>query len=182
MHVCTLVPMQHASASKQIELMAGSGSTFVHLGQENVTSSNSVSMQVHLLFHGAQRSHQEKWQDFLWTAGRQLVQQCNVSIADVGAIKFVDVIACTKVRQQRSCCLAQDANPNKLEGAVMFAMQCTPGSPLHSASSCIARFCYTAHVCAHCNTSSNARHAGRRDRLAHSQPDNHRGRQRSFAL
>lgn len=54
-------------------------------------------MQVHILMHSANQSFQVEWPHFVWSAGRQIEQRCNISLPDIGTIESLDIIVTTQV-------------------------------------------------------------------------------------
>lgn len=71
-------------------------------------------LQVHLLFHGSEKSHQAHWAGFKWTAGRQIDQHCTLAIDDVGNIQHIDLIANTKVPSPQPACALHYTRPQHL--------------------------------------------------------------------
>ena len=60
-------------------------------------------MQVHLLLHSKTHSFQVEWPDFVWTAGRQIEQRCNVEIDNIGPIEAADLVLNTQVSTAPTC-------------------------------------------------------------------------------
>ena len=54
-------------------------------------------------WHSKTHSFQVEWPDFVWTAGRQIEQRCNVEIDNIGPIEAADLVLNTQVSTAPTC-------------------------------------------------------------------------------